>query len=81
MWVKMKWISVKDRLPPCEFELVQTDESVSNVVLVSDNNSYSYSLGFGHVNSDGIWTVYDGEHDFMNVQNVTHWAEHIEMPN
>ena len=77
----MKWISIKDKLPPCDYECCETGDYVSNVVLVTDNNSYSYSLGFGHVNSEGKWTVYDGEHDFMNVQNVTHWMPHIEMPN
>ena len=69
----MNWISVKDKLPSCNYELHETGDYVSNVVMVHDVNSYEFNMGFGHVNDDGIWTVYDGEHDFMNVQNVTHW--------
>lgn len=74
------WIDARKRLPTCEFELCDTGEYVSNVVLVTDKNSGIYNLGFGHVNDEGVWTVYDGEHDFMNVQNVTHWATTPDLP-
>lgn len=69
----MNWIGVNTELPPCNFELYETGECVSEVVIVHDINSYEFNMGFGHVNDEGVWTVYDGEHDFMNVQNVTHW--------
>lgn len=76
----MGWISVKNGLPPCDYEHCETGDYVSNVVMVHDVNSYEFNAGFGHVNDDGVWTVYDGEHDFMNVQNVTHWMPLPELP-
>lgn len=76
----MGWISVKNGLPPCEYEHFETGDYVSSVVMVHDVNSYEFNVGFGHVNDEGIWTVYDGEHDFMNVQNVTHWMPLPEPP-
>lgn len=75
-----EWISVEDELPHCDYELRETGEIVSNVVMVHDINSYDFNMGFGHVNEEGEWTVYDGEHDFMNVQNVTHWKKLPNLP-
>lgn len=60
-------------MPVCEYELCETGECVSQVVMVHDANSYEFNIGFGHVNDMGEWNVYNGEHDFMNVLNVTHW--------
>lgn len=70
-----EWINAKSKLPECAYELCDTGEKVSNVVMVHNVNSYEFNMGFGHVNDNGIWTVYDGEHDFMNVGDVTHWQE------
>ena len=74
------WIDVKNSLPNCQFELFETDEYVSNVVMVHDINSFEFNIGFGHVNEYGVWTVYSGEHDFMHVQNVTHWKPLPRLP-
>lgn len=68
-----EWISVNERLPSCGHELNETGGCVSNVVMIHNANSYKFSLGFGHVNDKGEWAAYDGEHDFMNVVDVTHW--------
>jgi hypothetical protein len=75
-----EWIDVSRGLPTREFELCATGEYVSNVVLITDKNSGTYTLGFGHVSDEGVWTIYDGEHDFMNVQKVTHWMPLPEPP-
>lgn len=75
-----EWISVKNKLPECEFELCENGDYVSNVVLVCNINSYEFNTGFGHINDNGAWSVYDGEHDFMNVSNVTHWMPLPELP-
>lgn len=81
MWVEMsEWISVKNRLPPCEFELHETGENVSNVVLIHNKNSYEFNIGMGHVSDSGAWTIYDGEYDFMNISDVTHWMPLPELP-
>ena len=56
----MNWIKVEDKLPSCDYEFHGTGDYVSNVVMVHDVNSYEFNMGFGHVNDDGIWTVYDG---------------------
>ena len=39
-------------------------------VSVDDN----HGEGFGELHSDGRWVCYGGEHDFMNVKEVTHWS-------
>lgn len=75
-----EWISVKEWLPSCDHELHETGECVSNVVMIHNANSYDFSLGFGHVNDEGEWTAYDGEHDFMNVVDVTHWKPLPSLP-
>lgn len=75
-----EWISVDDGLPDCEFELFETGDYVSNVVMVHSSNTFGFNIGFGHVNEGGVWSVYDGEHDFMNVVNVTHWMPLPEPP-
>lgn len=76
----MSWISVDSNTPACIYELCSTGETVSQVVQVHDINSFEFNIGFGHVNDNGVWTVYDGEHDFMNVLNVTHWKPLPEPP-
>lgn len=75
-----EWISVEDRLPPCDFEFCETGEHVSNVVLVHSAVTYGFNMGVGHVNEEGVWNVYSGEYDFMNVSNVTHWMPLPEPP-
>lgn len=62
----MEWISVNTRSP------LEEGLRISNTVMVSDINSHP-SIGFGHVTHDGVWTIYEGEHDFMNPATVTHW--------
>ena len=69
------WISVKDRLPICEFEHEELGVMVSQTVniygvSVDDN----HGQGFGELHGDGRWVCYGGEHDFMNVKEVTHWS-------
>ena len=76
----MSWIKCSDKLPPCNYELRETGEYVSEVVLVHNINSYEFNTGFAHVNDEGVWTVYDGEHDFMNVGDVTHWQPLPKLP-
>lgn len=75
-----KWISVEDELPPCDFEFCETGEHVSNVVLIHSAATYGFNMGMGHVNEDGVWNVYSGEHDFMNVLEVTHWMPLPDAP-
>lgn len=75
-----EWIDIKYGLPPCDYEHCETGDYISTVVMIHDINSHEFNVGFGHVNDEGIWTVYDGEHDFMNVQNVTHWMPLPEPP-
>lgn len=74
------WISVEDGLPPCDFEFCETGECVSNVVLIHSAATYGFNMGMGHVNEDGVWNVYSGEHDFMNVLEVTHWMPLPDAP-
>lgn len=74
------WISVEDGLPPCDFEFCETGERVSNAVLIHSAATYGFNMGMGHVNEDGVWNVYSGEHDFMNVLMVTHWMPLPELP-
>lgn len=75
-----KWVSVEDRLPPCDFEFCETGEQVSSVVLIHSAATYGFNMGMGHVNEDGVWNAYSGEHDFMNVLNVTHWMPLPDAP-
>lgn len=74
------WISVEDGLPPCDFEFCETGERVSNAVLIHSAATYEFNMGMGHVNEDGVWNVYSGEHDFMNVLEVTHWMPLPDAP-
>ena len=74
------WISVEDGLPPCDFEFCETGERVSNAVLIHSAATYGFNMGMGHVNEDGVWNVYSGEHDFMNVLMVTHWMPLPDAP-
>lgn len=74
------WISVEEGLPPCEFEFCETGERVSNAVLIHSATTYGFNMGMGHINEDGIWSAYSGEHDFMNVLDVTHWMPLPEPP-
>lgn len=74
------WISVEDGLPPCDFEFCETGECVSNAVLIHSAATYGFNMGMGHVNEDGVWNVYSGEHDFMNVLEVTHWMPLPDAP-
>ena len=86
MWEKAKaqsvpkWVSVEDRLPPCDFEFCETGEHVSNVVLIHNAATYGFNMGMGHVNEDGGWNAYSCEHDFMNVLMVTHWMPLPDAP-
>ena len=75
-----KWVSVEDRLPPCDFEFCETGEHVSNVVLIHSATTCGFNMGMGHVNEDGVWNAYSGEHDFMNVLMVTHWMPLPDAP-
>lgn len=75
-----EWISVEDGLPPCDFEFCETGERVSNAVLIHSAATYEFNMGMGHVNEDGVWNVYSGEHDFMNVLEVTHWMPLPDAP-
>lgn len=75
-----EWVSVEDRLPPCDFEFCETGEYVSNVVLIHSAATYGFNMGMGHVNEDGFWSAYSGEHDFMNVLEVTHWMPLPDAP-
>ena len=75
----MKWIKVEDDTPHCRHECTTTGSYISNTVLISNCNEYS-SIGFGHVSEEGVWTCYDGEHDFMNIVKVTHWMPIPELP-
>lgn len=75
-----KWVSVEDRLPPCDFEFCETGEHVSNVVLIHSAATCGFNMGMGHVNEDGVWNAYSGEHDFMNVLMVTHWMPLPDAP-
>lgn len=68
----MNWIDVTKQKPVCNYECHETGLTISDVVLVSDIGSHP-SFGMGHINEYGEWNCYNGEHDFMNVLNVTHW--------
>ena len=76
MW---EWISVEDRLPIRRYECFETGNLISRSVLITNKNE-SPSIGVGHVDDNGSWTCYDGEHDFMNVSSVTHWMPLPEPP-
>lgn len=75
----MSWISIKNKLPCCNYECTTTGLMISDVVLISDCDDYP-SCGFGHMNENGVWFCYDGEHDFMLVGRVTHWQPLPEPP-
>lgn len=64
--------SVKDRLPDRRHKDTSANTMISDTVLVHDEAD-PLSVGFGHLTEQGNWVVYSGEHDFMNVLNVTHW--------
>lgn len=75
----MNWISVKDKLPECLHECTSSFTEVSNTVLIADSGDMT-AIGFGHINEHGVWTVYQGEYDFMNLEDVTHWMELPKYP-
>lgn len=75
----MEWISVDEQLPQCKHECTQTGMEISNTVVVSDSNNHP-SIGFGHLQDDGNWVVYEGEYDFMMPSHVTHWMPLPEPP-
>lgn len=69
-----QWISVDDRLPECRIECTSSGTDVSSTVyLLGDSIGGSPGYGIGHLQSDGKWVCYDGEHDFMCITCVTHW--------
>ncbi|WP_165495931.1 DUF551 domain-containing protein [Phytopseudomonas daroniae] len=67
-----QWIPVTHRLPECRHECTTDHLMVSDSVLVTDDSSLQ-NLGMAHLKDTGEWTVYEGEHDFMNPENITHW--------
>ncbi|EXA70274.1 hypothetical protein J503_0522 [Acinetobacter baumannii 984213] len=52
---------------------------ISNTVIISNSDNHP-SIGFGHIQDDGVWVVYEGEYDFMNPSKVTHWMPLPEPP-
>lgn len=70
------WVSVKDRLPYCQFENeeleMMSSQSVKIHGLTKDGQE---AFGIGEFLSNGTWHCYGGEHDFMHVEIVTHWSE------
>ncbi|MCY1167800.1 hypothetical protein D9M73_77730 [compost metagenome] len=69
------WISVADNLPICENECTSSGTEISNTVLV-----YSpLQLGFGHLQDDGKWVIYEGDYD-MAPTTVTHWMSIPKAP-
>lgn len=67
-----RWIPVTETLPECSHECTTDHLMVSDSVLVTDCTSLQ-NLGMGHLKDDGQWKVYEGEHDFMNPDSITHW--------
>jgi len=67
-----EWISVENRTPEIEHECTTSETMISDAVIVSDIDDF-HSVGFAHYHKGGYWTVYGGEHDFMNPLKVTHW--------
>lgn len=53
------------------------DGMVSNSLHITDG----HGVGIGHYQDDGNWRVYEGEHDFMNIESdkITHWRE-LDLP-
>lgn len=80
-----QWVSV-DTPPNCGFEHTEWDRDgemclfdgmVSNSFHITDG----HNVGLGHYQDDGIWRVYNGEHDFMNIDpdKITHY-KYIDLP-
>lgn len=65
-----KWISVDERMPKCEHECTGSGTDISQTVLIANG---PLEFGMGHLQDDGKWVCYGGDHDFMYVDPVTHW--------
>jgi hypothetical protein len=67
-----RWVPVTDALPECSHECTTDHLMVSDTVLVTDASA-AMNMGMAHLKDDGAWVVYQGEHDFMNPESITHW--------
>lgn len=74
-----RWIPVAETLPECRHECTTDHQMVSDTVLVTDA-SVAMNLGMAHLKDDGAWVVYQGEHDFMNPESITHWMPMPKSP-
>lgn len=77
----LKWVSV-EVIPACNHELTEWDDDCKNCLFdgfVSDTFIITDGMytGHGHYRDDGCWTVYKGEHDFMNIDpsEITHYMK------
>lgn len=74
-----RWTPVAEMLPECSHEYTTDHQMVSDTVLVTDA-SVAMNIGMAHLKDDGIWVVYQGEHDFMNPESITHWMPMPKSP-
>ena len=81
------WVKVSDRLPLCTHEADDEHDLdgyptwtgfVSDSLEISDGAS----LARGHLRDDGVWVVYDAEHDFQLVEpsEIKYWKSLPVLP-
>ena len=75
------WVSVREK-PSTNYEYSEWDNNgenctfdgmVSDTFIITDGQF----TGHGHYKDNGVWTVYQGEHDFMNIkpEEITHYMK------
>lgn len=71
----VKWISVKDKLPPKFINAYGLPEDFSQKVLVKTRNNPDYWYLAEYYHDDGTWICLENNTYTMDADNVTHWMQ------
>ena len=75
------WVSVEDRLPECKHEDTSDEVMVSDSLMIAGPCvDGSIGVGIGHYQLNGKWICYASEHDYFNIETVTHWMPLLAAP-
>lgn len=66
----MKWIKVKDKLPPVDEDVILASEIAVTI---------GFYMNKGRVMKEGFWVLVNGEAE--ELYGVTHWMPLPELPN